>query len=320
MKKNLLYLSMFAAAVAFAACSTDGDDVTITKESASSSSAPALNASLTEALTLKFNAETAPFKEISFTETNRAIITKKRQMLLSAKRRAEGDAKDEYMVGTYTLTVNGNKNIYNIKDEDGKDYCTVEVTNKETGKSVTAKILRLMSGSEIEVFEAEDAVIAEKVATDAISTKLCREWTVVSTRLRHKDGVTAVKQFDNPAEAASLNAILDYAKTVATITEELDEGTVITSIEFTSDGKFCLFFENGNHYIGKWSWADLNNGYLDYDWNDEEMGNKFMKDGQAIFDVRSYKKVNYYVLTLAAQIEEKDKTYKVELSFYLNEK
>ena len=45
-----------------------------------------------------------------------------------------------------------------------------------------------------------------------------------------------------------------------------------------------------------------------------------MKDGQAIFDVRSYKKVNYYVLTLAAQIEEKDKTYKVELSFYLNEK
>lgn len=319
MKKNLLYLSMFAAAVAFTACSTDGDDVTITKESASSSSAPALNASLTEALTLKVNAETAPFKEISFTETNRAIIIKKRQMLPSAKRRAEGDAKDEYMVGTYTLTVNGNKNIYNIKDEDGKDYCTVEVTNKETGKSVTAKI-RLMSGSEIEEFEAEDAVIAEKVATDAISTKLCREWTVVSTRLRHKDGVTAVKQFDNPAEAASLNAILDYAKTVATITEELDEGTVITSIEFTSDGKFCFFFENGNHYIGKWSWADLNNGYLDYEWNDEEMGNKFMKDGQAIFDVRSYKKVNYYVLTLAAQIEEKDKTYKVELSFYLNEK
>ena len=177
-----------------------------------------------------------------------------------------------------------------------------------------------MSGSEIEEFEAEDAVIAEKVATDAISTKLCREWTVVSTRLRHKDGVTAVKQFDNPAEAASLNAILDYAKTVATITEELDEGTVITSIEFTSDGKFCFFFENGNHYIGKWSWADLNNGYLDYEWNDEEMGNKFMKDGQAIFDVRSYKKVNYYVLTLTAQIEEKDKTYKVELSFYLNEK
>ena len=89
MKKNLLYLSMFAAAVAFTACSTDGDDVTITKESASSSSAPALNASLTEALTLKFNAETAPFKEISFTETNRAIIIKKRQMLPSAKRRAE---------------------------------------------------------------------------------------------------------------------------------------------------------------------------------------------------------------------------------------
>ncbi len=45
-----------------------------------------------------------------------------------------------------------------------------------------------------------------------------------------------------------------------------------------------------------------------------------MKDGQAIFDVRTYKQVNYYVLTMAAQIVETNKTYKVELSFYMNEK
>ena len=142
----------------------------------------------------------------------------------------------------------------------------------------------------------------------------------MNTRLRHKDGVTAVKHFEDPAEAASLNAILDYAKTVATITEELDEGTAITSIQFTDDGKFCLFFKNGNHYIGKWSWSDVSKGYIDYEWDDEEMGNKFMKDGQAIFDVRTYKQVNYYVLTMAAQIVETNKTYKVELSFYMNEK
>ena len=319
MKKNLLYYSIIAVAVAFTACSTDGNDAKITKEPASSSVAPTLSASLSEALTLKFNPETAPFKEISFTETNRAIITKKQQPIPSIKRRAEGKIKDEYIVGTYTLTVEGSKNIYNIKDENGNDYCTVEVANIVTGKSLTAKI-RLMSGKEIEEFEAVDAEIAAKVATDVVSTKLCREWTVVSARLRHKDGVTAVKQFDNPAEAASLNAILDYAKTVATFTEELEEGTVITSIEFTNDGKFFFFFENGNHYIGKWSWEDLSNGYIAYEWNDEEMGNKFMKDGQAIFDVRSYKKVNYYVLTLGAQIEENGKNYKVELSFYLKEK
>ena len=153
MKKNLLYYSIIAVAVAFTACSTDGNDAKITKEPASSSVAPTLSASLSEALTLKFNPETAPFKEISFTETNRAIITKKQQPIPSIKRRAEGKIKDEYIVGTYTLTVEGSKNIYNIKDENGKDYCTVEVANIVTGKSLTAKI-RLMSGKEIEEFEA----------------------------------------------------------------------------------------------------------------------------------------------------------------------
>ena len=194
------------------------------------------------------------------------------------------------------------------------------VTNKETGKQTTVKI-HFMNESEMEDFATEfDAEVVDKLASDAITDKLCREWKVATTRLRHKDGVTAVKQFENPDSAASLNAILDYAKTVATITEELAEGTVITSIEFTRDGKFCFFFENGNHYIGKWSWADLSKGSINYDWDDKEMGNKFMKDGQATFDVRTYKKTKYYALTLAATIEEKSKTYKVELSFYLNEK
>ena len=40
-----------------------------------------------------------------------------------------------------------------------------------------------------------------------MSAKLCREWVVVNTRLRHKDGVTAVRHFENPDSAASLNAI-----------------------------------------------------------------------------------------------------------------
>lgn len=313
MKKIFLFLSMLAIVMAFVACSTDGDDVTVTNEPPSSSSAPALKSNLEEAVTYRFHS--GPFKEIAFTETRRAILTK-RVSIASSKRRTESE-KEEYIVGTYTY--NGKNNTYTIKDEEGKDYCTVEITNKATGKKVTAKI-HMMNGDEIEDFEAEDTEIAEKVATDSITTKLCREWKVVNTRLRHKDGVTAVKQFDNPTEAASLNDILDYAKTVATITEDLEAGTTITSIEFTSDGKFCFFFENKNHYIGKWSWDNLSKGYINYEWNDDEMGNKFINGGQAIFDVRTYKKVKYYTLTLAAHIEESDKNYNVELSFYLKEK
>ena len=186
---------------------------------------------------------------------------------------------------------------------------------------MSAKI-HLMSGEEIDDMDDQEfeADVKEKVASDEVSAKLCREWVVVSTRLRHKDGVTAVRHFENPDSAASLNAILDYAKTVATITEDLDEGTTITSIQFTSEGKFILYFQNGNNYIGKWSWSDLSKGYINYEWDSADMGNKFMKDGEAIFDVREFKKVKYYVITMAARIEEKNKTYKVELSFYVKEK
>ena len=78
MKRIFLYLSMFTITMAFTACSTEGEDVTITNEPASSASAPALTSDLTEALTLKFNTDDAPFKEIAFTETKRAIITLKK--------------------------------------------------------------------------------------------------------------------------------------------------------------------------------------------------------------------------------------------------
>lgn len=316
MKKNFLYLSLFAIALAFTACSTDGDDVNVSNQSATSSAAPALSVVPGEPSTYIISDTDAPFSEMAILDNHKVILTLNTPAP-SAKRRT-ASKKASYIVGTYTFS--SATNTYTIKDEAGVNYCTVEVINKTTNAKTTLKI-HMMNGSEIEtlekVFDAEDV---EKMASNDITQKLCRDWQVVSTRLRHKDGVTAVRHFDDPAEAASLNAILDYAKTVATINEELDEGTVITSIQFTQDGKFCFFFENGKHYIGKWSMADLSKGYINYEWNDEDMGNKFMKDGQAIFDVRTYKQTNYYVLTLAAQIEETNKTYKVELSFYLQEK
>ena len=318
MKKNLFYLSMLAIGMAFTACSTDGDDVTVANQSATSSAAPALSQNTSESCTYTISDEDAPFSEMSILDGNKVILTLNQSAPASeTKRRAPSEKKD-YMVGTYTF--DGNLNTYTIKNEQGEDYCQVEMTNLAIGSKKTLKI-RLLNGYEIEKLDKEfEADVVTKVNGGVFTKNLCREWKVMNTRLRHKDGVTAVKHFEDPAEAASLNAILDYAKTVATITEELDEGTAITSIQFTDDGKFCLFFKNGNHYIGKWSWSDVSKGYIDYEWDDEEMGNKFMKDGQAIFDVRTYKQVNYYVLTMAAQIVETNKTYKVELSFYMNEK
>lgn len=307
---------MFAVALAFTACSTDGEDVSVSNQSATSSAAPALSQNTAESSTYIISDSDAPFSEMSILDDHKVILTLNTPAS-AAKRRALGKNAN-YMVGTYTF--NTTTNTYTIKNEQGEDYCQVEMTNLAIGSKKTLKI-RLLNGYEIEQFEKEfEADVVTKVNGGVFTQNLCREWQVVSTRLRHKDGVTAVKHFDNPAEAASLNAILDYAKTVATITETLDEGTVITSIQFTSDGKFCFFFQNNKHYIGKWSEDDFNKGYIKYNWNDETMGNKFMNDGHAIFDVRTYQQTNYFVLTLAAQINEANKTYMVELSFYLEEK
>lgn len=316
MKKNFLYLTMFAVALAFTACSTDGDDVSLANQSATSSVAPALSENTDVSSTYLISDSDAPFSEMSILDAHKVLLTLNTPAP-AAKRRALGKNAN-YMVGTYTF--NSTTNTYTIKNEAGEDYCQVEMASLAVGNKKTLKI-HLLNGDEIEKLDKEfEADVVTKVNGGFFTQNLCREWQVVSTRLRHKDGVTAVKHFDNPAEAASLNAILDYAKTVATITETLDEGTVITSIQFTSDGKFCFFFQNNKHYIGKWSEDDFNKGYIKYNWNDETMGNKFMNDGHAIFDVRTYQKTNYFVLTLAAQINEANKTYMVELSFYLKEK
>lgn len=307
---------MFAVALAFTACSTDGDDVSLANQSATSSAAPALSENTDVSSTYLISDSDAPFSEMSILDGHKVLLTLNTQAS-AAKRRALGKNAN-YMVGTYTF--NSTTNTYTIKNEAGEDYCQVEMASLAVGNKKTLKI-HLLNGDEIEKLDKEfEADVVTKVNGGVFTKNLCREWQVVSTRLRHKDGVTAVKHFDNPAEAASLNAILDYAKTVATITETLDEGTVITSIQFTSDGKFCFFFQNNKHYIGKWSEDDFNKGYIKYNWNDETMGNKFMNDGHAIFDVRTYQKTNYFVLTLAAQINEANKTYMVELSFYLKEK
>ena len=307
MKKNILYLAvLFVGLAFFTACSSDGDDV-------EAPVAPTLHSTpANEALTLGFSSSTAPFKEIIFSETGKAIITRNVLTPSSSKRRAS-DSSEKYVVGTYKTS----NNTY-VVSVDGSEYCTVEVTGK-TGTKTSVKV-SLKSGSDIEATEYEgEASIGQKVAADEITSNLCREWTVATTRLRHKDGVTAVKQFETSAEAASLNAILAYAKTVASIDESFDEDMVITSIEFTADGNFCIFFKDGEHYIGKWSWKDTSKGYLHYNWNDADMGNQF-ENGEAVFDVRQYKKVSYYTLTLGADINSGGKKYTVELSFYLNEK
>ena len=321
MKKKLFYLASLCLALAFTACSSD--------DGASPAPVQKLTNELVtqQAYTLEFP-QTAPFKRVSLTETGRAIVGPIYDLDAAKQRRIES-ARARYVVGNYVLD---NKTVI-ITQPDGSEYCRLKLAIIAPS-TITNVQITMKNGSGIDetVFDG-DATVGDKIAADDITSVLCREWTVATTRLRHKGEVKAVMQFEkgkvyedndgNPTyyDPASLNDILRYAKSVATINEEFDEETVIESIEFTSSGTFCMLFENGKHYVGEWNWTNKDKGYLHYDWDDTvNMGNKF-ENGEAVFDIRPFQKQQYYTLTLGATInDDAGKPYEVELSFYLQEK
>ena len=314
MKKKLFYLASICIGLAFTACSSDDGGGTAAPVQTLTD---ALLTNKDEAMTLSGLSDIdAPFEEIVFTETGRAIVGPIIEENGAPQRRTEGSASSNYIIGTYKTQ----GAIYTVYNEDGTVYCTVELLSKGE-KKANIKIT-LLDASE---FEGE-ASVGEKIPADDVTKELCREWTIATTRLRHSDGVSAVMQFEKGKEykdgvkydPSSLNDILAYAKSVAAINESFEEDMNITSIEFTTDGRFIIYFKNKKYYVGKWSWKDKAKGYIKYDWNDASMGNKF-ENGEGIFSVQKFQKQTYRTLTFGAKIDE-GKSYKVELSFFLNEK
>jgi len=296
MKKTLFYLASFCIALAFTACTSDDGGGNVTPASITDESI------VGEALGLTFDDPDAPYSQATFSETGKAILHSNDAP--TAKRRASAT---KYIIGEYTL----DGNVYTVY-VDGSEYCTVEVTGT-TGATTNVKIRQ--AGEE--VFNGS-AKIGDKIEADKATTTICREWEVVYAGLRHKNGVTATHMFDNPAEAASMNAILKYAKSVASIEEYFNENMFITSIEFVSDSTFCMYFANGENYIGKWQWADKSKGIISYNWYEKSMGNAF-ESGMVIFDIRQYKQAKYHTFTFVAEIENGSDSYTVELSFYMKE-
>lgn len=295
MKKLVLNLLLAGMALSFAACG-DNEVPPVTTETPTLSTPKFVNNGLV--LEVEEHA-LVPFTRVFLTESGTAVLGPFR--LLRAQL-----VVGEYLVGTYTLQ----GDVYTIYDEGGKEYCKLIVKDKTAQRTIVTVQLAGMN----EPVSAQASVTRGLVADEVIS----RSWTVAMTRVRHFDGVTAVHHFENAQEAASLNKILEYAKTKADIDEDFEEEMTIKEIVFTQAGTVIFVFTNGKHYVGKWNWKDASKGLLAYHWYDQKMGNK-LENGEATFDIRAYKNVNYYTLTLGADVEHKSKKYKLELTFYLKE-
>lgn len=292
-------------ALTFTACSSDKD------EPAPQPAAPELHAPTyaDNSVILEFSDKAiSPFKEMIFTEGSRALI-------LPFPHRSDfvrlnhSTNNSEYMVGTFSLQ----NNVYTVYNSAGQEYCSVKVESKGSGQ--TNVTIRLTGQPEVQTTATATSGANAPKASEIIG----RSWEIAMARLTYSGKVTGFKVFDG-SEASSLNKILEYAKTHATINEQFAEDMVIEEIAITRSNSIIFFFKNGQHYVGKWKWSDSNTGRISYAWNADNMGNQF-ESGMAVFDVRAYRGVSYYALTLTADLEDNTRgKYNIELSFYLKEK
>lgn len=336
MKKNFLYLAMAFMAFAFTACSDDDDNGSSKKDDTEIKGEVKLldTKSLKHEgegkdITLKSEIdENVPFDRLILTEDGKAVIENLNVPKIPqamAKNRASYETENLFL-GIYETTDYG----YLIYDYDKNPYCYIVVVDKDDTSNLQLYGIKMADPNDLitereklmedmKLYDGEETITL--IDESEYTKKLCRTWNISSTRLRHyafSNGKSAVvKVWDAPA-ASNLNTILDYAQSKANIDESFDPNMILTDLIFTRTGNIIMFFENGDYYVGKWSWENRAQGVLKYNWDDLGMGNKF-ENGHATFDVRTYKKKEWYVLTLGADIVNKDDTYKIQLSFYLEE-
>jgi len=259
-----------------------------------------------KAITLTFDQADSPYQEVVLTETGKAIIT----VAARANTPATRALLPEYIYGTYTVK----GDIYTIYDENGMFVCHLQ-TIANDDSIATVKLYFNSSVSEGVTYAVE---AIGKVSDSNLTQDLCRDWTIRYTHITLDGDAKASKVFEAP-DAASFNAIFEYAKTKANINETLPEDMAITDIIFTQSGTFVILFKNGKIFVGNWNWKNEKTGELGYSWDGGEKIYTY-ESGKATFTVETYKKVSYYTLTLSASIADGGKTYNLSVAFNLEEK
>ena len=302
MKKYFIILTLTCILPLFCACEKDKDDNPDTPE--------LKTLDLQEkAVSLSIKGD-APFTSIVLTETGKAILTKAVEKTMAPATRAEIYVP-EYIYGRYVVT----GDVYTIYDDNNRFVCHLMLLRDE-GVITSATIFL---NSEVQEGTTYAVQQISNVSDSDLTQDLCRNWNIRYTHITLDGAVKATKVFEAP-EASSFNAFLAYAKEKAPqLDAELEEGMSITDIMFTQSGSFIVLFKNGKIFVGNWSWKNEKTGELSYSW---EGGEKIYtyESGKATFTVETYKKEDFYTLTLSASVTDGGKTYNIAIAFNLEEK
>lgn len=299
MKSNLLFMALTAITLTLASCSKDDNDnnnSNPTPEQPTTIAAPQFKDDAVK-LTLPANTFTIDGKKISvqaleLTESGIFIVTYTKVANSRVAVTRDNDIDTDHKIGRFTKSGNS----YNLAG-----YATVTINGK-SGTTYNIAV-KTTDGASTEL----SATATAPRTSDTMTDNLCRTWNIENTRVTIEvDGVTAGRDFPGTCD---LNAIIAYAKERGlTITDRVEDNSIVTGITFTRAGTFLISYRNDDNDLGKWNWASQASGTINYGWDDDDMGNSLENGAAAVnFDGSKCR------LTLNAALG----TYKVQIIYTL---
>jgi hypothetical protein len=264
MKKFFMMMAMAAIALfTVTACGDDDDDK---GGNESSEAVPVLTKApyAEQAVALNINSFKTPksskyaaLKRLNFLESGTYMLELDVESTSARVTRAGGSSlyefgKFTYSGGTYKLD-NG-----------------LEITLTKSGSSYEI-VIKLKDGTTIEC--TGSIIPASGVTAGIMTDNLCsRPWTIETVRVRiiDKDGAVFSRDFSAPFD---LDAVKKWAESNGKgINDKIETNTVVTGINFGSDGFFAITYTNRSSDVGSWRWRNIADGILGYNWDDTSMG------------------------------------------------
>ena len=120
-------------------------------------------------------------------------------------------------------------------------------------------------GDDVEATGTEAPTESESIATN----NLCRTWTITKTELKLelKDAPAVGRVFSG---TFNVNQVVEYANSNGATIDPPKESLIIKNLKFSKHKTYEINYENGRKDEGEWSWTNVTNQTLKYNWNDPD--------------------------------------------------
>ena len=308
MKIQKIFWALMVAVLpfGFTACSSDDE------EGGADSGTVQLSTPVNKSVEGQYVVQNGPRVNVNASNTITLAIPKK-QGLVKAFTRADGDVEYEYVVGSYTKS----GDTYTIT-VGGSVWGSVTITPAGEGKYQIE-----IAPKDAEPIVAEATKTAPVVSGET-TDNLCRTWKAYEIRIEVlRPGATswigkkATPDFEDVKKKVEEEG--------CEVDDDFGNGYELERISFDNAGGFTIGFNQAKNpdakpYVGAWSWRDQAAGTLHYTWADKDMGNSY-ETGDAQVEFKTVDNTPECWLNLNSTIKstKDDKEYAVKLKICMRE-